>query len=155
MFKLRFWKVVFLSFFRLRDTFKSSVGFWVTPFDLDIYLHLNNAFYLKYMDMGRWDLILRSGVVKHLVRARIQPVVVNIEIDYRRSLNLGNYFVLKTEFDSHTEKVLKFRQKFYRGSELMAEATASVVFLKHGKVIPVSQVNEALPPELVRAILPQ
>lgn len=36
----------------------------VYPNDLDVLLHVNNGVYLTYADLGRTDLMLRSGTLK-------------------------------------------------------------------------------------------
>ena len=40
----------------------SVLGLRVLPNDLDLSLHMNNGRYLTVMDLGRLDLILRSGL---------------------------------------------------------------------------------------------
>ena len=51
---------------------ESVVRFRVWPNDLDTNLHMNNGRYLTLMDLGRLDLLLRNGSVRH--RAREQMV---------------------------------------------------------------------------------
>ena len=49
---------------------ESAVGFRVLPGDLDVNVHLNNGRYLALMDLGRFDLLIRGG----LLRPRSLPV---------------------------------------------------------------------------------
>jgi acyl-CoA thioesterase FadM len=42
----------------------SMLRFWVFPTDLDINLHMTNARYLSFMDLGRIDLLLCAGMLE-------------------------------------------------------------------------------------------
>ena len=42
----------------------------VLPNDLDIFMHVNNGVYLTYADLGRTDLMLRSGTVQRMRQRR-------------------------------------------------------------------------------------
>ena len=43
--------------------------------DIDIAMHVNNGMYLSLMDLGRFDLMVRSGVWKRMRRRGWGPVV--------------------------------------------------------------------------------
>jgi len=154
MFKLRFWKIIITALLRIKDVASSRLRFWVTPFDCDIYLHMNNGSYLKFMDLGRWDIFIRSGTAKYFIRAKLQPVVVNINIDYKKALQPGQFFHLVTTFESSQQKTMKFHQDFYAGTELAASATVTIVVLRHGKVVTMNEVRQALPETVARRFNP-
>ncbi len=40
---------------------KSTIECRAGLFDIDMYMELNNARYLSYMELGRWDFAVRSG----------------------------------------------------------------------------------------------
>jgi len=71
---------------RLAPTDVSRVPFRVLPNDLDLQKHMNNGVYLSIMDLGRMDLMVRSGVWRELSARGYYPVVVSSTITYRRSL---------------------------------------------------------------------
>jgi hypothetical protein len=53
----------------------SSLPLRVLPTDIDIAMHVNNGMYLSLMDLGRFDLMVRSGVWKRMRRRGWGPVV--------------------------------------------------------------------------------
>lgn len=46
---------------RIQPTEVARTGFRVWPTDLDVLMHMNNGVYLSIMDLGRIDLMARSG----------------------------------------------------------------------------------------------
>ena len=74
---LRLFYVLAAGFFRERlkvlDT--SILNLAVFPNDLDIYGHMNNGRYLTLMDLGRMDLIVRTGLGKTAGQNRWKPLV--------------------------------------------------------------------------------
>ncbi|MGD8191972.1 acyl-CoA thioesterase [Brevibacillus ginsengisoli] len=58
--------------------------------EVDTIGHLNNAKYLEYMEWGRFELITQSGLSLEEMKSRgILPVVVNINVNYRKEVLMG------------------------------------------------------------------
>jgi acyl-CoA thioesterase FadM len=74
----------------------SSLAFRVWPHDLDPSLHMNNGRYLAIMDLGRIDVIVRTGLLSAVLKHRWTPVVNAAVIRYRRELRLGDRYRLET-----------------------------------------------------------
>jgi YbgC/YbaW family acyl-CoA thioester hydrolase len=105
---------------------------WLT--DLDINRHMNNSRYLALMDIGRYHFMLVSGLGRELLwRRRLQPVLVRAEVDFKRSLQPGDRFVLETRLVDVGTKRSVLQQRFWRGDELVAEGQVTALFLKKGK----------------------
>ena len=68
----------------------ATTPFRVVPTDLDVLGHMNNGKYLTLMDLGRLDLMLRSGLWRECVRRGWYPVVAGQTVTYQRSLKPGN-----------------------------------------------------------------
>lgn len=77
----------------------------VWPGDLDTSLHMNNGRYWTLMDLGRTDLMLRTGLWRAVVRARWVPIISTGAIRFRRELRLFQRIRLDTRIvgwdDSH------------------------------------------------------
>ncbi|HIJ38034.1 MAG TPA: thioesterase family protein [Rhodospirillaceae bacterium] len=71
---------------RLTALEPSHLFFHVLPNDLDINLHMNNARYLSVMDLGRADLLVRTGLWGRLWRSGAHPVLAGSVVRYRRPL---------------------------------------------------------------------
>src|SRR3712207_2611966 len=81
----------------------SCLEFRVWPHDLDLSLHMNNGRYWTLMDLGRLDLVIRSGLWRAVVRHRWAPIVNAAKIRFRRELKLFRPFRIETRIVAWTE----------------------------------------------------
>ena len=103
---LRLLQLIAASFFRpkLDPTADAScLDFRVWPHDLDLSMHMNNGRYWSLMDLGRADLIIRSGLWRAVVRHRWAPIVDAAKIRFRRELTLFRRFRIETRIVAWTE----------------------------------------------------
>lgn len=124
----------------------SRARFRVWPTDLDVLRHVNNGVYLSLMDLGRVDLLLRSGVLAK-VRARgWYPVVAAETIQFRRSLTLFQPFVIETRVLGWDDRSIFLEQRFVRpgtDGETIALAVIRGRFLMSGGgTVPMSELME-------------
>ncbi|HZH52034.1 MAG TPA: thioesterase family protein [Microvirga sp.] len=96
---LRVLHLILASFFRprldpVRDV--SRLSFRVWPHDLDTSMHLNNGRYWTLMDLGRTDIMIRSGLWRPILRNGWVPVVGAGQIRFRRELRPFQAFTLET-----------------------------------------------------------
>ena len=138
-----------LFFLRVRG--KSPLGIWdtshasfrVNPADLDVQRHMNNGRYLSIMDLGRMDLMLRSGFWTRITDAGWYPVVAGQTITYRKSLTLGQKFDLATRVIGYDERWIYMEQVFRRGDTVIADAIVRARFLRSsGGSVDVQEVLE-------------
>ena len=74
----------------------SEITFRVWPTDLDVFLHVSNGRYLSIMDLGRTDLIVRSGLWHAMTAHGWTPIASTILIRFRREMRLFDKFRLQT-----------------------------------------------------------
>lgn len=103
--------------------------------DIDINLHLTNSRYLAIMDMGRLGLLVRGRIGSELLRRRIAPVIVELDIKYRRELRFGQRYRLDTRVVAIKGKSIELEQTFLVGNKVHARATVRSVLLERGKTI--------------------
>ena len=77
------------------DEGRFSLRCW--PNDLDSNFHMNNGRYMTVMDLGRLDLILRTGLWRVMRERKWYPVVGSAKITFRRSVNVFEAFELTTQ----------------------------------------------------------
>ncbi|SJM66172.1 thioesterase family protein [Gulosibacter sp. 10] len=127
-----------LLLLRLRRRRGGRLGIWDTArtslrvgvADLDLLGHVNNGKYLTMMDLGRMDLMFRSGFWPKLRREGWYPVVAGQTISYRRSLKLGQRFDLRTRIIGMDERWFYVEQTFVIGETVYAHAIVRGRFLR-------------------------
>ena len=81
----------------------SRLSFRVLPTDIDTSMHLNNGRYWTLMDLGRTDLMIRSGLWRTVLKNRWVPVVTAGKIRFRRELRPFQKFTLETRIVAWTD----------------------------------------------------
>ena len=115
----------------------SSLPMRVLPTDIDIALHVNNGMYFSLMDLGRFDLMARSGTWKAMRRRGWSPVVAGETIAFRRSLQLWQPYTIETKIIGLDTKAIFFEQRMVVDGEIYARAYIATRLVS--KAGPVSQ----------------
>ena len=117
----------------------------VWPNDLDVFLHMNNGAYLTIADLGRTDLLARSGVLGAMNRRRWYPVVAAESIRFRRSLRLWQRYTIDTRVIGWNDRAMYLEQVFAANGETIAHAVIDARFLVRGggKVTPAEVIAAA------------
>lgn len=151
---LRLLRVLVAAPLRPRIDFfqESRLTFRVLPHDLDANLHMNNARYLALMDLGRYDLVLRTGMWKPMRTYRWQPVVGETLVRYRRPLRPFQSLHLISRVRAWDERWLFIEHRIESGGQLACHAIVRAAFLEYGRTVPPSRVAGAagfagVPPE--------
>lgn len=108
----------------------TSLRFRVLPNDLDLNFHMNNGRYLTIMDLGRLDLILRSGLLRAMLKDRSIPVLSAAQIRYRLPLHTWESYILETRVVCWDDKWIYLEQKFILTKGKKAGSTAAIALLK-------------------------
>ncbi|WFR67438.1 thioesterase family protein [Curtobacterium flaccumfaciens] len=118
--------------------------FRVTLTDLDPLRHVNNGKYLSMLDLGRLDLMVRSGFWGEIAEHGWYPVVSAQTITYKRSLTLGQRFELVTRVLGVDDRAVYLEQTFVRRGSVVARAVVQGRFLrKTGGTVPTAELLEA------------
>lgn len=107
---------------------ESRIRLRVWPNDLDSNRHMNNSRYLLAMDVGRWDLIVRSRSLALLRRRRWWPVVGSATLRFRRSLGPFRRYTLATRLVAWDDKWTVLEQRFLVGDKLHAVGRVKALF---------------------------
>nr|WP_245325176.1 acyl-CoA thioesterase [Microbacterium amylolyticum] len=127
-----------LLLLRLRVRKAPAVSLWdqtetpfrVLPTDLDVLRHMNNGRYLTLLDLGRLDLMMRSGFGRIVSDHGWYSVVSAQTISYKRSLTLWQRFVVRTRVLGVDERSTYMEQEFVRGDTVVARAVIQARFLR-------------------------
>ncbi|KAB2846613.1 MAG: thioesterase [Hyphomicrobiaceae bacterium] len=108
----------------------SELAFRVWPTDLDTSLHMNNGRYLTIMDLGRLDLMVRSGLWRAVLRHRWTPIANAVHIRFRRELGPFQKFTLQSALHSWSAAIVVMEQRFiFASGTRRGEIAASALFL--------------------------
>jgi acyl-CoA thioesterase FadM len=137
----------------LRARFASRLGhydvsrsrFRVLPTDLDVNRHLNNGVYLSIADLGRFELLIRSGIWRIVSARGWYPVVVAETISFRKSLAPWQRFEVESRVLGFDDKAVYVEQRFVVAGEIYAQLFVRGRFLKRkGGVVPIPELIEAI-----------
>ena len=107
-------RIVIAAFLRPRldmlDTSELTMRVW--PNDLDLNLHMNNGRYFTVMDLGRIDLMIRTGVARWMWRQKWTPVVGSETMRFRRALKPFQRYRLTTRVLCWDERWVFLEQRF-------------------------------------------
>ncbi|HYD66864.1 thioesterase family protein [Azospirillum sp.] len=116
----------------------------VWPTDLDFNLHMTNARYHSVMDLGRIDLLVRSGLMRVMLKRRWTTVLGAVNVRFRRSLRPFQRFELVSRVLCWDEKWIFIEHRVETAAGTAAVAVMQGVFLAGGRPVPTDEVLEAL-----------
>jgi len=106
---------------------------------LDSFGHMNNARYFELFEQARWDLITERGFgIDTIRRTSTGPVVLEVNVRFRRELPAREQVVIRSQLASYEGKVGIIRQEMIKpDGTVAAEATFSfgLFDLKRRKLI--------------------
>ena len=145
--------LVLLRTFRYRGKHFSALGeatlvFRVLPHDLDINIHVNNARYLQWMDLGRFDFMNRLGVFRAAFKRKWMPVLGAVNIRYHRPLHFMQQVELITRVVTWDDKWFYMEQRFVREGKPIATAYAKALFRGPDASVPSGDVIALIDPAL-------
>ena len=130
--------------------------FRVLPTDLDVFRHMNNGVYFSIMDLGRLDLLQRSGAWATLDRLGYYPVVGSETITFRRSLQPWQRYTLETKIIGYDAKAVYVEQRFVVGGEIYATGFVRGRFLRRsGGTVSMSELADATGIDVTGQDVPQ
>jgi acyl-CoA thioesterase FadM len=150
--------ILFLNGFlgrRQRATDDFVLNFRALPTDVDVIRMFNNRFF-SFMDLGRWDYILRTGMFGPALKGKWAPLVTSEIMKIRRSISLLQKFSLHTKLLYWDEKGFYFEQRFVRSKETVAVCLVrGVLYGKGGAVNPIEVFRQAGQESLQRPPMPE
>ncbi len=110
----------------------------VRGYHADFYGHVNNARYLEFFEEDRWARMESKVDLKAWAAKGLGFLVVNINVNYRKAVNVGEVVTVSTEIEKINRKsaVLKQEIRFKGSGEVAADALVTFVIIdKTGKAV--------------------
>lgn len=128
-------RVVRILYAQLVGTFRAKINptqevrlkMRVWPGEVDL-TRVNQAMYLFYCELGRWDIIQRSGMKPFIAQHKCIPVVASQMIRITRSLKRLQTFELRSHFSYWDEKWFYIDHSIISEGKLIAAAQVRGLF---------------------------
>ncbi len=115
------------------------------PSDIDVLMHMNNGRYLSLFDLGRWDLLVRTGMWD-VMRAHDWYAVVSAEtITFRKSLQLWQRFDVESRMLGHDDRAVYMEHRVVVDGEIYTRAIVRARLLRRaGGTLPHDELFAAI-----------
>lgn len=114
--------------------------------DLDLNWHMNNGRFLTIMDLGRMDLLKRTGTLDMAIKNKWMPIVGNATIDFKRPLKLWQKYELHTRISGWDDKWIYLEQTFFSRDKLIAKGHIKGLLRGKDGNIPPQSIMETIQP---------
>jgi acyl-CoA thioesterase FadM len=129
----------------LEPTAVGRVRVRTLPTDLDLVGHMNNGRYGSLFDLGRFDLLIRTGIWDVFRERGWYAVVANETITFRKSLELWQPFIVESRLLGHDDKSAYLMHRAVVKGEVYAEMIVRARFLRRsGGIVSHEELFEAL-----------
>ncbi|GAB3632855.1 acyl-CoA thioesterase [Microbacterium shaanxiense] len=100
------------------------------PTDIDVLRHMNNGRYLSLFDLGRWDLLVRTGMADAMKSNGWYAVVSAETVTFRKSLQLWQRFDIESRLLGHDDRAIYLEHRAVVDGEIYARAIIRARMLK-------------------------
>lgn len=113
--------------------------------DIDHYGEINNGRQLTLMDLGRYDLGVRGGLMKLISEKKWGFAIGGSSTRSRRRITLWKKFQLHSEVIGHDGRWFYFHQKMCQGATICSSALIKAGVVSKNGLVPAAQVMEEFP----------
>ena len=115
------------------------------PTDIDFLGHMNNGRYGSLFDLGRFDLLVRTGMWDLVNEKGWYAVVASQSVSFRKSLQLWQRFTVESRLIGHDDKSVFVMHRAVVKGEIYAEMIVRARFLRRsGGLVPHEELFAAL-----------
>ena len=122
----------------------SSTTFRCRPWDIDMFLELNNGRMLTLYDLGSFDFSIRVGLARVLRQKGWGLVVAGSSARYRRRIRMFDKVTIHTHVAGFDHRWIYVEQSMWVKGAPVSSVLLRTGITSKGKVVPVDDVVEAL-----------
>lgn len=126
----------------------------VMPGDIDVFGELNNGRFLTLMDFGRFDLAIRTGLLKFVRKQNWGLTVAGSTARFRYRLRLFQKFELHSKVIGHDDKWIYFHQRMVRNGKIHASALVRTGVTSKEGIVKVEEVRKRMGQNIHMPTLP-
>ena len=121
-----------------------TITFRCMPWDLDMFLEMNNGRVLTLYDLGRFHLSDRTGLAKVLKEKKWGFAVAGSTIRYRKRIKLFDKVTMHTQVVAYDERWSYIQQSMWVDGHPASSVLLRTAVVEKGKLVPSRKVMEAL-----------
>ena len=106
-----------------------STDITVRGFHIDVFGHTNNARYLEFMEIARWDALQPIIATGYFDKHNFGFVIVNININYRAASFVNDVLEVKTIMKNIGNRSITVHHEIYDKTKGHAVSDADVTFV--------------------------
>jgi acyl-CoA thioesterase FadM len=131
------WLILALLWRKRRNVLDEvALSLVVLPNDIDV-SKISDDRYLAIVDLGRVDLVLRTGLLRTLIMRKWAPLATSVTMRFRHPLKIFQRYQLLTKIVFWDDDVFYSRQRFQRHGRIVATAYVCATLLgPNGSVHP-------------------
>jgi len=122
----------------------SATSFRIRPWDIDMFIELNNGRVLTLYDLGRFDFSIRMGLAKALRQNKWGLVVAGSTVRYRRRIRMFEKVTIYTQIAGYEERWIYIVQSMWVKGQPASSILLRTGITNKGKVVPARDVIDAL-----------
>jgi len=133
---------------------ESVIMLTVLPNDVDV-RKITRDRYFAIMDLGRMDLIFRSGLLKLMLKNKWVPVSTFDTIRFRYPLKLFQRFQLKTKIVWWDDETIYLKHTFVRKGRIVATSYGFATLLGSKGTVPSKKILDQIGPSVIKPSEPE
>ena len=114
------------------------------PWDIDIFLEMNNGRVLTVFDLGRFPLAQRAGLLGAIRRNGWTLSMLGASVRYRRRILPFRRYQMRSRALGFDARFMYLEQSIWRGEDCCASVLYRSAALHKGKMVPTQEVEAAL-----------
>jgi acyl-CoA thioesterase FadM len=124
------------------DVFENS--FICMPWDIDMFLEMNNGRVLTLCDVGRFVMAIRIGLIRILREKKWGLVVAGSTVQYRKRIRMFDKVTLRTQIAAYDDRWIYITQSMWVGGKPASSVLLRTGVTSKGRVIASDQVRTAM-----------
>lgn len=132
----------------------SEISMRCWPWDLDMFLELNNGRALSLYDLGRFDLAARIGLIRALRQKRWGLAVAGGSTRFRKRVRLWDKITIRTRAVGQDDRWIYLAQSMWVQGEPVSAIMLRTCVTTKGRIVPTEDVGQALGAEDWSMVLP-
>ncbi|MGB0958791.1 MAG: acyl-CoA thioesterase [Halocynthiibacter sp.] len=121
-----------------------EMSFICRPWDLDMFMEMNNGRILTLFDLGRFDLTIRAGVVPVMRAKKWGLAVAGSTVRYRKRITAFKRVTMRTRLAGYDDKWILIEQSMWLGDQPAASILLRTCFTAKGRAVSTQEALEAI-----------